>query len=128
MDTLKLCGVAVAAVMLIMIIRQGRAEFSPLMSLAVCLILFAAAAASLYPVTAYLSELTSGSLLEPYAGILLKALGVGLITQTTAEVCRDSGESAIAGKVELLGKTEIILLSLPLLHDLLRVAGEVMSV
>jgi stage III sporulation protein AD len=128
MNTLQLCGAAIAAVMLILIIKQGRAEFSPLISLGVCLALFAAAAASLYPVSAYIGEMTSGSLLEPYAGVLLKALGVGLVTQTAAEVCRDSGETAIAGKVELLGKAEIMLLSLPLLRELLQVAGEVMTV
>ncbi|MHB1153585.1 MAG: SpoIIIAC/SpoIIIAD family protein [Eubacteriales bacterium] len=128
MDILKLCGAAIAAVMLILVIKQGREEFSPLVSLAVCVALFSAAITLFYPVIDYISEITSDSLLEPYAGTLLKALGVGLITQTTAEVCRDSGETAVAGKVELLGKAEILLLSLPLLRELLSVAGLVMGV
>lgn len=114
--------------MLILVIKQGREEFSPLVSLAVCAALFSVAITLFYPVIDYIREITSDSLLEPYAGTLLKALGVGLITQTTAEVCRDSGETAVAGKVELLGKAEIMLLSLPLLRELLSVAGAVMGV
>lgn len=113
--------------MLILIIKQGREEFSPLVSLAVCVVLFSVAITLFYPVIDYINEITADSLLEPYAGTLLKALGVGLITQTTAEVCRDSGETAVAGKVELLGKAEILLLSLPLLRELLSVAGVVMG-
>lgn len=127
MDIIKFCGIAIAAVMLILLVKQTREEFSPLMSLAVCIAFFIAAITSFTPVTEYVKEITSGSLLGPYTGTLLKALGIGLVTQTTAEVCRDSGETAVAGKVELLGKTEILLLSLPLMRELLQAASEVMN-
>ncbi|MDD4773799.1 MAG: SpoIIIAC/SpoIIIAD family protein [Eubacteriales bacterium] len=127
-DIFKLCGAAIASVMLIMLIRQAREEFSPLMSFAVCVVLFAAAIITLQPVIAYIREITSDSLLAPYTGTLLKALGIGMVTQTTAEICRDSEENAIAGKVEFLGKAEIVLLSLPLLGELLDLAGRVMDV
>ena len=50
-----------------------------------------------------------------------------LAVQFSAELCRDAGESAIASKLELVGKAEIIILALPLVRELLGLAGGLMS-
>ena len=55
--------------------------------------------------------------------ILFKTLGVAVVTQLAADLCRDAGESAMAGKVELCGKAAVLALSLPLASDLLRLAA-----
>ena len=47
--------------------------------------------------------------------------------QFSAELCRDAGESAIASKLELVGKAEIILLCLPLLRELIGLAAGFMT-
>ena len=61
-----------------------------------------------------------------YMPILLKALGIGLTAQTVADICRDSGETAIASKVELVGKLEILLISLPLIESIIKMSGEIL--
>ena len=50
-----------------------------------------------------------------FFGILLKITGIAYLTEFGANVCRDSGESAVASKVELAGKVLIISLSIPIL-------------
>ncbi len=124
MNTFQICGAAIAAVMLILIIKQSKSEFSPLVSLAVCLIIFSAAAGILFTVFSWISSLDLGQAFSPYLSAMAKALGIALITQTTAEICKDSGESAIAGRIEMLGRAEILILSLPLVKELLQLAGE----
>lgn len=52
----------------------------------------------------------------------LKALGIGYVTGFTADVCRDSGQTALAGKAELAGKCAVFLLSAPLLLSVLQTA------
>lgn len=56
--------------------------------------------------------------IQEYLGLLLKALGVSLTTSLASDLCRDAGETAIANGVELLGKCEILALSIPLIKKM----------
>lgn len=51
--------------------------------------------------------------------ILLKTLAVGYVADLTAQLCRDAGENAIAGKVELAGKVIIFCLAAPVMMSLM---------
>jgi stage III sporulation protein AD len=59
--------------------------------------------------------------------VLLKALGVSILAHVTANICRDAGESSIAYYVELGAKIEILILSLPLLVDVISLAAELLE-
>ena len=50
-----------------------------------------------------------------YLKIMFKVLGVALLAQTVADLCRDSGESALAGQTETAAKILIVVMILPLL-------------
>jgi stage III sporulation protein AD len=78
------------------------------------------------PLLTYLKELEMGKF-DVYLPYLMKSMGISLLSTTAADLCRDSGESSIANKLELLGKCEIVLLSLPLLKELLSLAQELMK-
>ncbi|HPU66759.1 MAG TPA: SpoIIIAC/SpoIIIAD family protein [Clostridiales bacterium] len=62
-----------------------------------------------------------------YVAILAKALGISLITELAHDTCIDCGESALANKVELAGKTVVLTLSLPLLISVARFALELIG-
>ena len=55
---------------------------------------------------------------------LLKELGIGVVCQFTAELCKDAGEKTLAARVEFFAKVQIVLLSFPLLQELLALARE----
>ena len=57
-----------------------------------------------------------------YASILFRALGICFLAQFAADACRDAGESALASRVELGGKTAVVILSLPLFREIMTVA------
>ena len=59
--------------------------------------------------------------------VLLKALGVSILAHVTATVCRDAGEGSMAYYVELGAKIEILILSLPLLGEMLSLAMELLE-
>jgi stage III sporulation protein AD len=48
---------------------------------------------------------------------------VTLAAQFTAELCRDAGEGALASRLELAGRAEILLLALPLIRELTALAA-----
>ena len=55
---------------------------------------------------------------------VLKALGVCYVTGFTADLCRDYGQTSIAGRVELAGKFCVLGLSLPMLKQVLEIAAD----
>lgn len=46
---------------------------------------------------------------------LLKTLAIAVVSKTCGDVCRDTGQSAIAGLIELAGTVSALLCALPLL-------------
>ena len=57
-----------------------------------------------------------------YIGILLKGLGICLLTHLAADSCRDAGEAALANKAELVGKCMLLVVALPLFEEILTLA------
>ena len=58
---------------------------------------------------------------------MLKALGMALVSKLCADVCRDSGETALAGGVESAGRIAILVLSLPTFAKILALVGEMLG-
>ena len=125
MSFLAVCGLVLAVMLFLLLIRQFRPELAPPLNLCITLFLTLSAIASIIPLVSYLQELELGKF-ELYLPYLMKSMGISLLSTTAADLCRDSGESAVATKQELLGKCEIVLLSIPLLKELLTLAHELM--
>ena len=123
----------IVAVVFIMTIKQFRPEYATVLTTVTCIVLFTCVIACLSPVTDMLGYITeeaaSGKFSDfmPYIQIVMKSLGIALITQSTADICRDSGEGSIAEKIELAGKAEIFVLSLPLLTELIEITGSLLT-
>ena len=119
MNILKICGFAILGILVIVLLRGFRPEFASIVGILVGAMLlvfsFTPLSSVLHSVTA-LAEQTGFSI---YASVILKSMGIGILAQTTADVCRDSGVGTIASKVELSAKVIILLLCMPLVQTLL---------
>lgn len=51
-------------------------------------------------------------------GVMIRAVGVAIVAEFGAQLCRDAGEGALAGRVEMAGRVTMLTLALPLLTDL----------
>ena len=51
--------------------------------------------------------------------LLIKITGIAILTEFTVSICKDTGESAIAHKVDLGGKVIIMSMSIPIMASLL---------
>ena len=49
---------------------------------------------------------------------MIKALGVAVAVEITSDICKDAGENAIAERVSLFGRAEILILAIPMIKDL----------
>ena len=62
-----------------------------------------------------------------YLAVMLKVIGVAYLAQFASDLCRDAGEGAVAGKVELAGRVLILALCLPVFAAILELIGSILS-
>lgn len=122
MTSLKFCMLAVTGVAAAVIVKQWKSDFLPLLRLALVVLFGIAVISAASPLIVYLENMTGTDGIAPYAEILLKALGIAVLTQCCAEICRECGEGGAANGVEMTGKVEILLLCLPLINEILTAA------
>ncbi|MDO5110914.1 MAG: SpoIIIAC/SpoIIIAD family protein [Clostridia bacterium] len=54
-----------------------------------------------------------------YMGVAIKVIGIAYLIQFASNICKDAGESALSGKVELVGRVLILSVSVPVILDIL---------
>ena len=121
---------AVAAVLLALVLIWSlrRQEMGILLGMAVCVMVMGVAMAYLEPILELVDTLqTMGGLDKELTGILLKAVGIGLVTEIAGLICADSGNGSLGRVLQLLGTVVILWLSLPLFHALLELIQEMVS-
>lgn len=57
---------------------------------------------------------------------LLKAVGIGYISQFSSDICADAGENAIASKIELAGRICILAMTVPVVGSLVEMIGKML--
>lgn len=117
MGILKIIGFTISGLVTIIVIRKTKDEYAFFISLVLCMTLTASAIGALVPVINYLKELSTYVNDSGTFTIMFKASGTAILTTLSSSLCRDSGESALASKVELCGKSIILAMSLPLLKQ-----------
>ena len=120
---LEACALALAAVILIPVVKQSR-ELGTLLSLGVCAMICISAAMLLEDRK---SVRQAGDLDSGFLPVLLKACGIGLLSQLAVMICTDAGENAMGRAVGFLANAAVLLLSLPMLRQLLELLEEVLG-
>ena len=88
----------------------------------------AAAFSYLKPIVDFLKSLqVLGQLNWEMVQILLKTVGIGLITEITALICTDMGNASLGKSLQILSVAVILWLSLPLFQRLLDLLDAVLG-
>lgn len=127
MNIFAIAGAAVAAAAVSSVLRQYNKEYGLYISLAVSVLIFGAVLSAFSPVLGLINMLSEASGADSvYITALMKALAVCYITQLASDCCRDSGETAIAAKIDFAGKIAVLLISVPLFEAILGIVKELM--
>lgn len=117
---IKVVLVGLVAVFAILLLRVGRPEFAMAVSLGACVLILLFAGSTLTKVIEELQGLFRYIRLpDGYLSILLKILGISYLAEFGSALCRDAGQAAIAGQIEMAGKLAILVLSMPVVTSLL---------
>ena len=125
----KICGIAIISAMLTVLLRKWGADLSVLVKIASGIVLASLCFSAVAPIVEYVKELAAineGSGLSESVEFMLQVLAVAIVTHICATVCRDCGETTVASYVELGGKGEILLLSLPMVKRIIDLAVEML--
>ena len=62
---------------------------------------------------------SKASLHQEFITVLIKITGIAILTEFAVSICKDSGESAIANKIDMGGKVIMVSMSIPIMAGLL---------
>ena len=103
-------------------------DMGMLLSMAVSCMISMIVISYLEPVMDFLHQLeVMGDLRGDMLGILLKALGIGLVAEVAGVVCTDAGNSSLAKTLQMLGGAVILWLSIPILNALLDLIQQILG-
>ena len=120
MDIVRIIGIGLIAVIMIIILKQYKPEFTIYVSICAGAIILALVMPRLHGIIGLLTELSNKiSDGNGFLAILIKITGIAFLTEFAVSICKDSGESAIASKIDLGGKVIIISMSIPIISTLL---------
>lgn len=122
MSLLKLCGLVILSAVLLLLLREMGGKLAPLGAATAGVMLLLLLIERYREVFRFLLELSGGELLSSVLSFSLRVLGLALLTEITAGICRDLGEGGLATKLEWCGRAEILVVSLPTLSRILELA------
>lgn len=120
MDIVKIIGIAFVALIIIIILKQYKPEFVIYVSILTGAIILFLSMDKLSGIINLLENIANKTPVNgQFLGILIKITGIAFLTEFAVSICKDSGETAIANKVDLGGKVIIIAISIPIISSLL---------
>ena len=121
MDIYKIVALSIVSVLLITILKSVKKEdFALIITIIISVILFTLVLVKLESITVLLESLVQKSgINKEYLTLLLKVTGISYVIELATNICKDAGNSAIASKVEMLGKISIVVLTIPILTSVI---------
>ena len=126
-EIFKLCGVAVLCAVVAVIIGKQYGGAHETVRLAGLILALGGAASLLGTVVSELAPLIFDVNATPYVKVMLKALGISAICRICSEICRELGAAGLAVAVESAAGLAMIIVSLPVVAEVLSVAAELME-
>lgn len=120
MDIFRIIGVGLATAVTALIVKQVKPEIAIIVGVAGGIIMLLMLVDSVTSILSVFSSLTqkSGLSTSIFAAVL-KIIGVGYITEFSANLCVDAGSTSIANKILLAGKILILVSAIPIVTNLI---------
>ncbi len=129
MNVFTLVGLALLGTSAAVLIKDQHKDIALLLSAAFSTVLLLAAFEPLKEIVAsVIYAADTYGLNDEYIKIIIKIIGVSYLVRFAADICNDSGETAMANKVELLGKLMVTVLYIPVIGEILAAVAELMGI
>lgn len=120
MDIIKIIGIGLISLIIIIIVKQYRPEFVIYVSIIAGAIILMLIMDKVSLIINLLTALSNKTVVNnEFLTLLIKITGIAFLTEFSVSLCKDSGETAIANKIDIGGKVIIISMSIPIIASLL---------
>lgn len=120
MEILKIAALALCAVVIIILVKNYKPEFGIFVAIGSSVLILFFLVDSMKYAFSYMAQLYDRlDYGKTYLPIIIKVLAIAYITEFTAQLCKDAGESSIGAKVELAGKIIIFCVAIPVFVSIL---------
>lgn len=127
MDIIKIIGVGLISLIIIIIVRQYKPEFTLYVSLLAGALILVFIMDKIGGIIDLLTSLANKTAINnQFLLLLIKITGIAFLTEFAVSLCKDSGENAIANKVDMGGKVIIVSMSIPIISSLLETVIEIL--
>ena len=111
---------AVVAVIIMVMLKPKNGEIALMLGLSCSVIVLFTVLSQASAVIDTLNSIIAASQISTsYVVILLKVIGICLITEFAVNTCKDAGSQSLANNVSLAGKIMVTVTALPLYSDIL---------
>ncbi len=121
-------ALAIVAAVLCVLVRTHTGALAVLLSLCASVVILLLSFQFFSPILSVLRQLRELTGLDEAATApMLKVAGIGILTQTAASICEDSGEKTLSRSVEIGGTVLSLYASLPLISAVLDLMKETLG-
>ena len=122
MEIIKIIGIALIALIIIIMLKQYRPEYAIFISILTGVLILFLVMDRLTGIINLIESIKSKfSINTQFIALLIKITGIAFLSEFAVSICKDSGEAAIASKIELGSKIIIISMSIPIISSLLEI-------
>lgn len=120
MNIVSIGVLAVVAVIVALTLRPKNAEIALMLTVACSVLILLAVLSQAGQIIGTVNSIVAAAQINTgYIAILLKVVGICLLTEFAVNTCRDAGCQSLAGNVSLAGKLVVTVTALPLYTDIL---------
>lgn len=120
MDILKLGTVVLTSVILINSIPALNKDISSLITFSACIVVLLYTVDLMMPGVEYIKNMIDRFEQDGF-DVVVKAVGIGLITQFVSDIATDSGNKSLANQMILAGRISILLLAIPTFTQIFKI-------
>lgn len=127
-DFLKASGLILVSLILCLVLSVQNKSLSTVLVIGVCCMVCLSALGYIRPIIDFITNLQDVGGLDPQVvGVVVKSVGIGILSEIVTLICADAGISALGKTLQLLSSAIIIWLSIPLLNGLMDLIGQILT-
>ena len=117
---IKSIGCVLISLIVYIILQRQAKDFSIILTLSVCVMVAVGVIHLLSPVFELFEKLLNvGKIDRNLMQILLKSVGISLLSEITTLICSDAGNAAVGKMLQLLATISILVISMPIFDGLI---------
>lgn len=125
---IKAAGCVIVTTIFVLALSKSGKDISLLLSVLACCMVALAAMHYLEPVFSFVDRIQIlGNINNEMLNIVIKAVGIGLISEFTNLICTDAGNAALGKTLQYLGMIVVLWLSIPLFDNIISLVEDILG-